>query len=409
MHIENLVCNLHPLNVSLFLEKNKMTIERILQKEIEEYFYDVPVTAIIGARQVGKTTLAKSILAKLGQNKALKIIRLDLEKKSDRQLISNTEDFLNYNKEALIMIDEIQLMPEVFSEIRSFVDENPTAKFLILGSSSPEIAQKGSESLAGRIFYFELSPFLWNEIKELKTIEQYRLIGGMPGSFLAKNTKTSFVWLKNYIRTFLERDLRNFGFNVSPAILRRLWIMLAHINGQVLNYSQLANSMGVSHTSIKNYIDILENTYMLRIIQPYHFNIKKRLIKSPKIYFRDTGVLHSLLNIEKFNELYAHPIYGSSWEVTAIENIIEKYKGWDYFFYRTAKGNEIDLVLTKNNKRIAVEIKTSSSPKLTKGFWQAIEDLKPSETYVIANVKMSYPLENGVLVFSLEEFLEKEI
>ncbi len=386
-----------------------MVIERILQKEVEEYFYDIPVTAIIGARQVGKTTLAKSILSKLGENKTLKIIRLDLEKKSDRKLISNTEDFLNYNKEALIMIDEIQLMPEVFSEIRSFVDENPRSKFLILGSSSPEISQKESESLAGRIFYFELSPFLWCEIKELKTIEKYRLIGGMPGSFLAKNTSTSFIWLKNYIRTFLERDIRNFGFNVSPAILRRLWVMLAHINGQVLNYSQLANSMGVSHTSIKNYIDILENTYMLRIIQPYHFNIKKRLIKSPKIYFRDTGVLHALLNIETFNELYAHPIYGSSWEVTVIENIIAKYKGWDYFFYRTAKGIEIDLVLTKNNKRIAIEIKTSSTPKLTKGFWQAIEDLKPTETYVIANVKMSYPLEKGVLVFSLEAFLEKEI
>tara|TARA_R110001592_G_scaffold89458_4_gene263122 strand:- start:3720 stop:4883 length:1164 start_codon:yes stop_codon:yes gene_type:complete len=386
-----------------------MSLTRILQKEIEEYFFDIPVTAIIGARQTGKTTLAKAIITALGVKEQQKVIQLDLEKKSDRQLISNTEDFLNYNKGSLIMIDEIQLMPEVFSAIRSFVDENPASKFLILGSSSPEISQKGSESLAGRIFYFELSPFLWLEVKERKSMELYRLIGGMPMSFLAKNTTTSFVWLKNYIRTFLERDLRNFGFNIPPATLRRLWVMVAHINGQVLNYSQLANAMGVSHTTIKHYIDVLEHTFMLRIIQPYHVNIKKRLVKSPKVYFRDTGVLHALLNIETFNDLYAHPVYGSSWEVTVIENIIAKYSSWDFFFYRTAKGVEIDLILTKNTKTIAIEIKASSTPKVTTGFWNALEDIQPNEAYIIANVKMPYPMEKGVMVYPLEDFLTKKI
>lgn len=381
-----------------------MSIHRFEEDTIKFFMPDVPVVGIIGARQVGKTTLAKSLLTNFND-----VVFLDLEKKSDRQIIENTEEFLNLNKGKVVCIDEIQMMPDVLSEMRNFVDNNDDTKFILLGSSSPDIMRKSAESLAGRIFYFELQSFLWQEIKGKTTMQNYRLLGGMPKSILAKNKQLAFVWLKNYIRTFLERDLRNFGFNIPPDTLHRLWQMLAHLNGQILNSSQLANSMGMSHTTIKNYIDILANTFMLRLLQPYHTNIKKRLVKSPKIYFRDTGVLHALLNIQSYNELFVHPVYGSSWEVTVTENLIAKYRGWDYYFYRTATGNEIDLVFTKANKIVAIEIKSSNTPKLTKGFWYALDDIKADEAYVIAPVRMPYPLKNGVMVYPLEDFLEKNI
>jgi len=381
-----------------------MSIHRFEEEIIKYFMPDVPVVGIIGARQVGKTTLAKSLLSNFND-----VVFLDLEKKSDRQIIENTEEFLNLNKGKVICIDEIQIMPDVLAEMRNFVDNNDDTKFIVLGSSSPDIMQKSAESLAGRIFYFELQSFLWQEIKHKTTMQNYRLLGGMPKSILAKNKELSFVWLKNYIRTFLERDLRNFGFNIPPDTLHRLWQMLAHFNGQLLNSSQLANSMGISHTTIKNYIDILTNTFMIRLLQPYHVNVKKRLIKSPKIYFRDTGVLHALLNIQSYNELFVNPVYGSSWEVTVIENLIFKYKNWNYYFYRTATGNEIDLVFTKANRVVAIEIKSSNTPKLTKGFWYALDDIKATEAYVIAPVRMPYPMKNNVMVYPLEDFLEKSI
>ena len=381
-----------------------MSIKRIEEDIIKEFIPDIPVVAIIGARQVGKTTLAKSLLVNFNN-----VIFLDLEKNSDRQIIQNTEKFLQLNKGKTICIDEIQMVPNVFAEMRNFVDNNKDTKFIVLGSSSPDLLRQTSESLAGRIFYFELSAFLWQEIKDKTTMHNYRLKGGMPMSILAKNDKLAFTWLNNYIKTFLERDLRNFGFNIPPDTLRRLWQMLAHVNGQVLNSSQLANSMGLTHTTIKTYIDILANTFMIRIIEPYYINVKKRLVKSPKVYFRDTGVLHTLLNIETYNDLFAHPIYGSSWEITVIENIIAKYKKWNYYFYRTASGNEIDLVLTKANRVIAIEIKSSNIPKLTKGFWYALDDINATEAYVIAPVRMPFPIKNNVMAYPLEEFLDKEI
>ena len=269
--------------------------------------------------------------------------------------------------------------------------------------------RQSSESLAGRIYYFELSPFLWAEIEDKSTMQKYRLLGGMPLSILAKTDENAFVWVRNYIRTFLERDLRNFGFDIAPDNIRRLWVMLAHINGQILNYSTLSKSMGLSHTTVKHYIDILQHTFMIRILEPYHINVKKRLVKSPKILFRDTGVLHTLLKIESFEELFSHPAYGASWEVTVIENTIAKYSNWNYNFYRSSNGNELDLVLSKGNRVIAIEIKTSTSPKITRGFWVALEDIGATESYVIAPVKMPYPLKNKTMVYPLEEFLAKDI
>ena len=377
-----------------------MPIQRKIQSDILEYFDDIPITAILGARQVGKSTLAKLLL----QNKK-EVIYLDLEIRTDRQLLEEPVQFFNINKAKIICIDEVQLLPEIFSEIRHFVDNNPKVKFLILGSSSPELLRQSSETLAGRIFYYELSSFLWTEIKTITDLKTYWYKGGFPKSILARNNKLAFLWLENYIKTFLERDLKMFGFNIPPDTLRRLWLMLAHINGQVLNYSQLANSMGISQPTIKHYTSILHHTFMLRILPPYFINIKKRLIKSPKVYIRDTGILHSLLQISSFEELYAHPIYGSSWEILVIENIISKYRSWDYSYYRTSNGAEIDLILTKGSRIIAIEIKSSTVPKLTKGFWQALKDIKATEAYVIAQVDTIYPIKNDVMVYPLGEFL----
>ena len=379
-------------------------ITRLLKKEIEKYISRIPVIAIIGARQVGKTTLAKSLIQKDKET-----IFLDLEKSSDRLVIAETESFLKLNKGKTICIDEIQMMPSIFSELRNFVDNNKDTQIIVLGSSSPDVLRNTSESLAGRIYYFELSPFLWQEINTITDLQRYILVGGLPLSILAKNTDESFMWLENFIKTFLERDLRNFGFNIAPDTLRRLWKMLAHNNGQILNASQLGNAMGLSHTTINKYIDILASTFMLRTLQPYHSNLKKRLVKRPKVYFRDTGILNSLLNINSFDELFTHPVYGTTWEIIVIENIISKYKAWDYFYYRTASGNEIDLVLTKAKKVIAIEIKASNTPKLSRGFWQALDDLQATEAYIIAQVDIDYPMKNDVMVYSLESFLEKDI
>lgn len=377
----------------------KRTITNLVLKSIDNN----PVTALLGARQVGKSTLAKEILSH-----KKKTLFIDLEKPSDKALLTEPQLFLEQHKEKLICLDEIQLLPEIFSVLRSFVDENTTTKFLILGSSSPELLRQTSETLAGRITYYNLNPFSLIELKKQTTQSNYRLLGGFPRSILNPSIEQSIEWLTNFIKTFLERDLRAFGYNLPPETLHRLWKMLAHLNGQVANYSQLGSSLGLSHTTVKHYIDILHHTFMLRILPPYYINIKKRLIKSPKLYIRDTGILHSLLNIHSFEELYAHPVYGSSWEVTVIENVLAKFKRWDYFYYRTAKGEEIDLVLTKANKVIAIEIKASATPQLTKGFYTSIEDIKATETYIIAPVKIPYPLKNNVMVYNLERFLQKD-
>jgi len=239
-------------------------------------------------------------------------------------------------------------------------------------------------------------------------MNNYRLMGGFPRSILSATPEDAFDWLNNFIKTFLERDLRMFGHNIPPATLHRLWIMLAHLNGQICNYSQLGNSMGLSHTTIKHYVDIFHGTFMVRLLPPYFLNTKKRLIKSPKLYLRDTGILHALLNITSNEELFAHPVYGSSWEITVIENVLDKFKDWDHSYYRTTKGAEVDLVLTKANQKIAIEIKTSSSPKLSVGFWNALEDIGANEAYVIAPVTTPYPLKNNVMVYGLADFLALE-
>jgi predicted AAA+ superfamily ATPase len=378
-----------------------MIVNRILKKEIDRYFNNIPITAIIGARQVGKSTLAKEIL-----KTKRSIVYLDIEKQSDKQKLTDPEAFFLMNRSKIICIDEIQFMPNLLNELRSFVDNHQNTKFIILGSSSPELIRYTSETLAGRVFYYELSPFLWPEISSIVDFNTYRLRGGMPLSLLADEDNFAFIWLHNYIKTFLERDLRMFGYNIPPEALKRLWKMLAHLNGQVLNYSLLANSMGLSQPTVRRYIEILQQSFMLRIIPSYYINSKRRLIKSPKLYFRDVGILHTLLSIESFDQLFSHPVFGSSWEVVVIENIINRFNNWQYFYYRTSKGAEIDLVLVNSNRVVAIEIKASTAPRVSRGFWTALEDIGANKSYIIAPVETAFPYKNSVMVYPLTEFLE---
>ena len=381
-----------------------MIIQRTLRGKINSSIKNSSITAILGARQVGKTTLAKDIISQYENVKYL-----DLEKNSDLELLTNEEQYFNLNKNTfLFCIDEIQLKPGIFKTLRSFVDENKEIRFLILGSASPELLRQSSESLAGRIFYYELSPFTFCEIKKVKSLTEYHLLGGFPKSILVA-TETAFEWLQNFIKTFLERDLQMFGYTLPPLTIRRLWIMIAHLNGQLLNIASLSRSMGIDEKTVKKYIDILHHTYMLRLLPPYYINIKKRLIKSPKIYIRDTGILHSLLNIKTYDDLYANPIYGTSWESLVIENIIAKYNDWEHCFYRTSDGSEIDLVLIKGLKVIAIEIKTSITPKVGKGFWTAINDIKATKSFIIAPVSQIYPYKNDVMVYPLKAFIKLEL
>jgi len=294
--------------------------------------------AILGSRQCGKSTLAKEILGR-------KDIYLDLEDPDDRQKLQNPKAFLEENQDRLICLDEIQRQPEFFEILRGHVDKQVRpGQFLILGSASRDLIQQSSESLAGRISYTTLSPFLPNEVAEEK-VRLLWLQGGYPRSFLANNATDSMIWRRDFIQTYLERDIPNLGLRISTSQMHRLWRMLAHLHGQTLNKAKLAGALGVDNHTIQRYIDILKETFMIQVLDPYHANLKKRLIKAPKIYLSDSGILHALLNIDSFNELLGHPVYGSSWEGFVIQSIIQVADQWAPSFYRTSNGTEIDLIL----------------------------------------------------------------
>jgi len=363
-----------------------------------------PAVALLGARQVGKSTLAKHILVEFPN-----AIYLDLERPSDLNKLNDAEAFLTHFSKQLICIDEIQRAPELFSILRSVIDQTGTnAQFLLLGSASRDLIRQTSESLAGRISYIEISPFTLNEVPHHK--EQHWLHGGYPRSLLSSSSEDSFQWREDYIRTFLERDVPQLGFNIPANTLGRFWRMLAHTQGQLLNASTLAGSMGVSSHTIRKYIDLLEQTFVIRSLAPYTANIGKRLIKSPKIFIRDTGILHALLDIETHDDLFSHPVYGASFESYIIENILINMPRWKACFYRSSHGAEIDLVLTRGQQTLAIEIKASTSPKVSKGFWSALEVVKPDKTYIIAPVTDDYiyTKKNNVWVISLSSFLQRE-
>ena len=379
-------------------------LPRTLEQTIEKRLANFPVVALLGARQVGKSTLAKKIVSAHGN-----ALYLDLELKSDRAKIeTDGELFLDQNTNKLICLDEVQLLPEIFSVLRSHIDKSHSnGQFLILGSASRDLIAQSSQTLAGRIAYIDITPF-----NRIETLNQYNRIehwlrGGYPGSLLKPDDEESFEWRLNYIKTFLERDIPQLGYSIPARTLERFWTMIAHTHGHVVNYSNLGKSLGVSHHTARSYIDILEQTFIIRTLPPFSTNVGKRLIKSPKVYIRDSGLLHTLLGIEEINDLLGHPVAGNSYESYIIENICTLMPRWKPMFYRDSSGNEVDLVLEKGNKTIAIEIKLSTAPKPEKGFWNAVEFLKPDDLWILGQVDSTYPGPNGSQVGNLEGFLQQ--
>ncbi|MCK5809280.1 ATP-binding protein, partial [bacterium] len=325
-------------------------IQRNLETNINEFLTIFPVTAILGPRQCGKSTLARKIVASFPD-----AVFLDLEDATDRQKLSDPKLFFEINRGKLVCIDEIQLTPNIFTVLRRIIDERgENGQLLVLGSASRDLIRQSSESLAGRIGYLELTPFLVPEVPQYE-ISDIWLRGGFPRSLLASSERASFIWRTNFIQTYLERDIPSLGFAIPAQTLKRLWTMIAHSSGSILNSSKLGSSLGVSHTTLRKYIDLLSQTFMVRLLEPLEANVKKRLVKSPKIYIRDSGILHTLLDIENRNDLLGNPIFGNSWESFVVEQIITKFPDWKPTFYRTAAGSEMDLVLSRGNRRIGIE------------------------------------------------------
>jgi uncharacterized protein len=378
-------------------------IHRTESARVIKYLENFPAVALLGPRQCGKSTLAKHLLHDYPG-----AVFLDLENPEDRMKLSEPGLFFRHHAGKLICLDEIQRVPELFPVLRSAIDRNDSnTQFLILGSASRELIRQSSESLAGRLVYQELTPFRLNEI-ETNSLSGFQLRGGFPRSFLAVDDEMSFQWRRSFISTFLERDLALLGFGYPPETMRKLWMMCAHQQGQVSNLSRLGNAMGVSHTSVRSYLDLLRDTYMLKILHPFNVNTGKRVVKTPKVYIRDTGILHALLNIKSYGDLMGHPVFGASWETLVVEQLLAGFDG-NFGFYRTPAGSEIDLVLESNGKRIAVECKVSTVPTPGRGFYNAIEEVKADMAVIVAPVAEKYPLKKGVWVMSLQEALEELI
>ena len=380
---------------------------RHLKPFLENSIKNFPVTAITGPRQCGKSTLVKQLLEEKSINHQYEYVYLDLERPSDLAKIENAQWFLSSHKEKLICIDEIQRKPELFPLIRSLVDEwNRPGCFLILGSASRDLLMQSSESLAGRISYKRLTPFLWNEINEKHSMEQYFLLGGFPRSLLAADNDVSYQWRQDFISTFLERDLLQWkGF--TPTAMSRLWRMLAHISGQTVNYSTLANSLEISSVSVKNYVELLASTYMVEIIQPWSSNLGKRLVKAPKVYIADSGITAALLGLHSFDDLSSHPVFGAVWEQIVITNLRGWYPNAEICHYRTTNGAEADLVVYLDGNVYVIECKSSFSPILSKGNYLAFEDIAPKHTYVVIPSSQSWALKPGIDVVSLADLRVK--
>jgi len=367
-------------------------IERVLKKKIWHSLQSFPVVAILGSRQVGKTTLAKQIQ----QEMTAESVYLDLELPSDLAKLSEAELFLGRLAEKTVIIDEIQRKPDLFSLIRALVDQKRRpGRFLVLGSASGDLLRQSAETLAGRIIFHELTPFTLQEVADLDDIaERLWIRGGYPDSFLAEDENISWIWRESFVKTFLQRDMPLLGIRVSPILIKRFWEMLAHVHGQLWNGSMIAKSLGVSNPTIAHYLDLLEQTFTIRRLPAYSANLKKRLVRSPKVYIRDTGILHLLLGIPHVENIYGHPVCGHSWEGFVIEQVIAQLPpAWEACFFRSAAGAEIDLVLHRGGKaEAAIEIKLSMSPRVDKGFWFALDDLELSRGFVIYPGKDTYPL-----------------
>ncbi len=384
-----------------------MMISRRVLKSVEEALALQPAVALLGPRQVGKTTLARQIADSRPS------IYLDLEAPPDRAKLQDAGSFLRANSDRLVVLDEIHRAPGLFLELRGVIDDYRrqgmrTGKFLILGSASLDLLRQSGETLAGRIAYIVMGPFDALETAgDPRSLVRLWIRGGFPASFLSPSDAASLAWRGDLIRTYLEREVALFGPRIPSETLRRLWTMLAHNQGALLNASQIAASLSVSAQTVTRYIDLLCDLLLVRRLTPIHPNVGKRLVKAPKVYVRDSGLLHELLGIGDYNALAGHPIRGASWEGFVIENLIAVLRGRTIpGFYRTAAGAEIDLILERPNRGpIAIEIKSGAVPSVAKGFHMAIADLKPAASFVVYAGEERYPIGAGIEAIGLRDLM----
>ena len=379
-------------------------LPRLLSKRLQQRLSEVPAVALLGPRQVGKTTLA---LATADQTDAL---YLDLQSEKDRALLSEPEHFLSTNSNRLVILDEIHRVPSLFPVLRGLIDKGRRAgrkasQFLILGSASIDLLKQSGESLAGRISYLELGPLCLSEVNDL---DRLWLRGGFPDSYLAQSDEASMRWRTDFIRTYVEREALQFSARLTSETLRRLWALTALNQGGLLNVAQLGRNVGIDVQTTARYLDLLEGLMLIRRLTPWHSNVGKRLIKSPKMYVRDSGVLHALLQIDNQRSLLSHPQIGLSWEGFVIDNVISVLpENCKAHFYRTSGGAEIDLVLHwTNGNAWAIEIKRSIKPAASRGFHEACEDIQASKRFIVYSGDNEFRLANGVTAISVLKLME---
>ena len=367
------------------------------------------VVGLIGPRQSGKTTLALDLAVETDA------LYLDLETRADRNKLVDPALFLEAFEERLVILDEIHRVPEIFQELRGLVDRGRrkgirTNRFLVLGSASIDLLRQSGESLAGRIEYVELNPLdVIDAAPDNLELTRLWIRGGFPDSFLAASENDSFEYRRNFIRTYLERDIPQFGVRIPAETLERLWTMLAHSQGSLLNASKLAAGLGITAPTVTSYVDLLSDLLLVRRLPSHHANVKKRLVKSPKVYVRDSGLVHALLGLADFNEIAGHPVVGPSWEGFVIENLLTAAPpATKASFYRTAAGAEIDLLLTLpgNHGVWAIEIKRGSATGLGKGFHHARADLKPEKCFIVNSGDSRFPVSADIEAIGLRQMTE---
>lgn len=381
-----------------------MDIKRNIRSVFSEYRQLFPAVGLLGPRQVGKTTFVKGLAA------IDDFIYLDLERMADREKLKDPGFYFSRYPEKGFILDEVQFMPEIFAELRGIIDtDRVPGKFILLGPASPDLIRNASDSLAGRIGYLQLTPFMLPEVDN--NTQQLWVRGGFPLAYLAISQRASVLWRRNFIQTYVNRDLGLLGLQADPQLMERFWRMLASAHGNLWNAENFARSLGITRPTVNRYLDFMEGAFMVRVLQPWFRNIKKRLVKSPKVYIRDSGLLHTLLGLDDYETLINHIQVGASWEGFVLEQIInsldDNTRPW---FYRTQQGAECDLLLEKNDRIVAaVEVKYRAIPNIGKGFRISMKDTNAEKGYIIAQVNEPYNPEEGITVTDVVSFIRDEL
>jgi len=388
-----------------------MMFDRFITAEVQQALQRAPAVVLLGPRQVGKTTLALLVAQPGG-------LYLDLESPEDRNKLSNVEQYLRSRQDRLVVLDEVQRLPTLFEPLRGLIDQarragatddkvRTSGLYLLLGSASLDLIQKSSETLAGRVAFIELGGLHRLEVPAALWDDLW-LRGGFPPSLTATSVADSVRWRRDFARTYLERDVPQFAPRIAADLLRKFWVMLAHLQGTTLNVAQLARNLGIDTRTANGYLDLLTDLLLVRKLAPWHSNQGKRLTKSPKVYIRDSGLLHSLLGITDMDSLLSHPVVGLSWEGHVIESLLAVAPPEvQPSFYRSSGGAEIDLLLTwPGGGHWAIEIKRSTAPKVERGFHSACEDIQPAKKWLIYPGTEAYPLHDGIEVMPLEEAMK---